>query len=82
MTVVQGQKNNFDALSKAFEEGRVALLDCIDNATGVHVAVICAVNVEEDESYSFVPFAKMFNGNPYEEVTSPTDEDYEDNVPC
>lgn len=63
-------KKNFETLTRAFDEKNICLLDCTDKKTGKKVAVICAVQKEKNE-YVFVPFAKMFNSNPYEEVIPP-----------
>lgn len=74
MTIVQSHKRNFEVLQQAFESGSVCLMDCIERATGEHVAVICAVN-EVDGEYEMVPFAKFFNGNPYDLLQSPLEYD-------
>jgi hypothetical protein len=66
----KGHKANFETLRRAFDEGQACLLDCTDRATGKPVAVICAVNEVEGE-FELVPFAKMFDGNPYDEVDPP-----------
>ena len=70
MTVVQQHKPNFETLRAAFENGDVALLECQLKATGEPVAVVVAVNRDSDE-FAFVPFAMMFNGNPYEMLNPP-----------
>lgn len=61
---------NFKTLMTASDHGDVALMDCRLRATGEPVAVICAINQQGDE-FQFVPFALMFNGNPYELVDPP-----------
>lgn len=73
MTVVQQHKPNFEVLRQAFENGDVALLECQLKATGESVAVVVAVNRDSDE-FAFVPFAMMFNGNPYEMLNPPDPE--------
>jgi hypothetical protein len=47
------------------------LLECTDATTGNPVMVVCAVVQEQDGNYVMTPFAKLFDGNPYEEVTPP-----------
>lgn len=74
-TIVTDHQKNFDTLTKAFKSGDVALMDCIENSTGEHVAVICAVG-KEGEEFVFTPFCKFFNGNPFELLTPPTDPNY------
>jgi hypothetical protein len=76
-TIVQEHSANFETLKKAFEAGAVCLMDCIEKSTGEHVAVICAMQPDGKE-VTFVPFARFFNGNPYEMLTSPME--YDENV--
>ena len=73
-TIVQAHKQNFETLTRAFRENSVALMDCVEKATGEHVAVICAVTFDGKE-YNFTPFARFFNGNPFEMLESPMAED-------
>lgn len=75
-TIVQSHKGNFETLRDAFHRGDVALMDCIEKESGDHVAVICAVSVDEKGEYQFTPFAKFFNGNPFEMLLPPTDPTY------
>lgn len=70
-TIVTAHKQNFETLRRAFASGEVCLMDCVENATGEHVAVICAI-VFDGKEYNMTPFAKFFNGNPYEMLTPPT----------
>lgn len=69
-TIVTKHKQNFETLKAAFKSGDVALIECTENSTGEKVAVICTVTME-GESYNFTPFAKFFNGNPFELLTPP-----------
>jgi uncharacterized protein DUF6117 len=72
MALQDGVKQNFNTLSRAFNEDSVALLECTDNKTGETIPVVCAVHMEGEE-YVLTPIAKMFTGNPYEEVSPPSD---------
>jgi hypothetical protein len=63
-------KANFKTLQTASKAGRLALLDWQDAKTGEAVPVIVALNADGRE-YEFVPLAKMFVGNPYEELKPP-----------
>lgn len=66
-TIAQKHQANFETLTQAFKDGNVVLMDCIEKATGEHVAVICAVSKDPDSNEGIItPFAKFFNGNPYE----------------
>lgn len=70
--ITEHQKANFETLKRAFQRGDVALMECFDKQEGQTVAVICAV--ERGETVGFVPFAKFFNDNPYEQLVPPGEE--------
>ena len=72
-TIVDGHKENFECLRKAFAQGDVCLAACTLLATGEKVAVICAVNndTDKEENIQLVPMAMFFNGNPYELLEAP-----------
>jgi hypothetical protein len=75
-TIVQAHKRNFNILTLAFKNGDVALMECYDKQLDEMVAVICAVSLVQGE-YQFTPFARFFNGNPYEILKSPMELDEE-----
>lgn len=68
--ITKGYRANFETLERAFKHGDVALMECTDAVTGKPVIAICAVNTINGE-YEFSPLAKMFDGNPYEELNPP-----------
>jgi hypothetical protein len=71
--ITEGYRANFETLQRAFANGDVALLECTDKQTRQPVMVVCAVGFDPaTEEYAFTPFAKLFDGNPYEEVDPPT----------
>jgi hypothetical protein len=72
-TIVQDHKKNFETLKKAFKNGAVCLMDCVEKCSGEHVAVICTSMPQEDGGMVFVPFARFFNGNPYSQLIPPGD---------
>lgn len=87
MAIPEGQRKNFDTLMRACKDGNVALMECTNAETGNPVFVICASNTIWDEeknepSYEFIPVAKMFDGNPYEEVDPPEDKSEGDKYVC
>ena len=69
-TIVQKHSANFDTLKRAFASGDVALVECEEIATGEQIAVICTV-VFDGTEYQITPFARFFNGNPYELIRPP-----------
>jgi hypothetical protein len=73
-TIATKHKPNFDTLCRVFKEGSQALVACKLKATGEEVAVIAAVTYTGKE-YLITPFAMFFNGNPYELLEDPTQED-------
>ena len=68
---LDGYKDNFDTLSRAFGDQSVAMVECKDRATGKLVAVVCAMQRDSDGSVTMVPFARMIDGNPYEQLDPP-----------
>ncbi len=61
---------NFDTLNQAFSDGAACLLECNERTTGRPVYVICAVN-RRGPDYELVPFAQLFDDNPYELLAPP-----------
>lgn len=70
MPIADGYRKNFQTLQDAMKHGNVCLLECADAKTGAPIVAICAVNYDGKE-YEMVPFAKLFDGNPYEELVPP-----------
>ncbi len=66
-------KSNFETLRRAFENGRVALLEVKRPSDGAEIAVVCAVGVEGEE-YTLTPFATMVEGNPFDLFLPPSSE--------
>ena len=73
MAIPKAVSTNFNTLLRAIKAGQVVLLECQDRNTGENIYTICAVN-EVDGEVEMAPFAKMFNGNPYEELAPPAPE--------
>ncbi len=63
-------RDNFNTLQQAFDAGDACLLECSQKATGKPVYVICAVN-RMGEEIELVPFAQLFDDNPYERLSPP-----------
>lgn len=66
----EAYQRNLEVLRDAFADENIALVECIVAETGKPVIVVCAV-IELELEKQFVPLAKMFDGNPYEEVIPP-----------
>lgn len=71
MTIAAGYTANFKTLQQASANGHLALMECTDAATGKLVVTVCAVGMDNGE-YTFTPVARMFDGNPFEELVPPS----------
>lgn len=69
--IAQGYKNNFETLLLAARNKDLCLLECTDAKTGVPVITVCAVGRDDDGQFVMSPLAKLFDGNPYEELVPP-----------
>lgn len=69
--ISEGYKANFETLNRAADNGHLALVECRDKKTGKPVLAVCAMGWDGNE-YQIVPLAKMFDGNPYEELDPPS----------
>jgi hypothetical protein len=63
-------RENFSTLQRAFDDSAACLLECEDLATGKPAYVICAVN-RSGPDYELVPFARLFDDNPYDQLSPP-----------
>jgi len=70
MAIPDGYRANFETLRRAFLNGDAALLECTSRETGEPVYAVVAVQQQGDE-FELVPFAKLFDDNPYEELDPP-----------
>lgn len=73
MAIHKGHRANFETLRRACLDEHLTLMECVDKATGKPVMTLCAVE-EFGGEFLFTPFAKMFDGNPYEELVAPMEE--------
>ena len=71
MAIAPGYEANFETMRRASADGNLALMECTDAVTGKPVITICAVE-HHDGEFHFKPMAKMFDGNPYEELVPPS----------
>jgi len=73
MAITIDQKQMFEDLKEAVLGGAAEVLVCTDHR-GDKVAVICAVEHELDGAW-YRPLAQMFDGDPMQQLTPPSDED-------
>lgn len=67
-------KNNYQTILHAAENGCLALVSCEEKGTGKMVPTLCAVNFD-GKNYEFVPLARLFDENPYELLNPPAVDD-------
>ena len=70
MPISDGDRSNFETILSAAQRGDLALLECLDAASGETRCVLCAVNRHAKE-YEFVPLAALFHRDPYAELEPP-----------
>ena len=69
MAIPKGHAKNFKTMLTAAKHGDLCLVECTD-LNGNPVYTICAVHTANGE-FNMTPFAKLFDGNPYEELLPP-----------
>lgn len=75
-TICKAHEPNFNFLQLAFTTDNVCMLEAINNQTHEKEALVCAINRDDDgKEFSFVPYARMINGNPYDMFTPASDEE-------
>jgi hypothetical protein len=70
--LTDGHKANFTTLKRAFTNGDLALVSAIRKADQKSVALVCAMQTNEDGTITPMPLAEMVNGNPFELYEDPT----------
>lgn len=65
-----GHKKNLATLIRAAKQGRLAIVECQRKDTKATINVICAIG-NDGEEFNIVPFAQLFDGNPYDELNPP-----------
>jgi len=75
MALPVGHRNNFQTLLRAGDHDDACLVQAVDLRTQERCAIICVVNHHDDGTVELVPIARMFDGNPYDEVRPDFDDD-------
>ena len=70
MSIPDHARANFETLQRAAADGNLALMECVDAATGTPRYVICAAG-RDGEDFVFTPFGHLAEGNPYEAYVPP-----------
>ena len=66
-------KENFNTMLKAAKNGQIAAVSAVRKEDQKPVVLVCAMQTNEDETITAVPFAVMIDGNPFELFEDPTD---------
>ncbi len=70
--LLHGDRHNFETLLRAAEDGALALVSAIRKADRRPIALVCAMQENDDDTITPVPFAVMVEGNPFELYEDPT----------
>jgi len=70
MAIPEPYTRNFRTLVRAAVQGDLALVECLDAATGEPRYVLCAVG-RGDRDYLLTPFGHLHDGNPFEAYLPP-----------
>ena len=65
--IPEAHKANLEAIRRAARDGDLALVYCDDVRSGRPIVILAAIGLVDGE-YQIVPLAKMFDGDPYEEL--------------
>ena len=68
----KGDRMNFETLLRAASDGALALVSAVRKADQNPVALVCAMQENDDDTITPVPFAVMVEGNPFELYEDPT----------
>ncbi len=64
--------HNFGLIKEALKNQDLALVSAIRKSDQAQVALVCAMQVNEDTTFTPVPLAVMIEGNPFEDFEDPT----------
>jgi hypothetical protein len=68
--IPQPYRDNFTTLLEAVSNGDACLMECHEQQTGQPAYVIFAVS-RIGPDYEFIPFARLFDANPYDLLLPP-----------
>ena len=70
--IPEADRKNFETLLRAAAQGDLALVSAIRKVDGKQVALVCAMQANDDKTVTPVPFAVMVEGNPFDLFEDPT----------
>lgn len=72
MAIQPGHVSTLNTIKRAAAAGDLALAECSDAESGEKVITLCAIHVDQHGQYTVTPLAKLFDGNPYDELKPPS----------
>ncbi|MGA2069488.1 MAG: DUF6117 family protein [Thermoguttaceae bacterium] len=70
--LLAGYRQNFDTLLRAADNADLCLVSAIRRVDRKPVALVCARQRNQDETFTPVPLAVLCEGNPYVDFEDPT----------
>jgi hypothetical protein len=68
MAISNKDKAAFECIKAGVEDGNLCLVECTEKETGKEITAVCGAIEIGDGSVMFIPVAKLFEGNPFEEI--------------
>lgn len=65
---------NFEQLQRAAKNKDMAIVECTEKVTGKVAVLLCAIFIDKEGAYNMIPYARMLEGDPYEDYLPPMDE--------
>ena len=70
--LMPGYRTNFNTLKQACAHGDLCLVSAIRKSDQQPVALVCAMQANDDGTFTPVPLAVMCEGDPFEDFEDPT----------
>jgi len=80
MAFTEAQKAAFECIKAGVEDKNLCLVECTDDRTGEDVVALCGAIEMGEGRTMFIPVAKMFDGNPFEQITPKFSEESEEDA--
>lgn len=74
--LTDNEKQVLATINRASGNSNLVVLECTDKKNGERAPVLCAVQFD-GKMYEFVPLARLFTGNPDDEVLPPNPDEPE-----
>jgi len=68
----KADRENFNTLKQACDQDDLALVSAIRKSDNAPVALVCAIQRNNDDTFTPIPLAVMIEGNPFEDFYDPT----------